>query len=481
MLNIKLFSKLQASDTVSLVLISRKDGMLDYYLVSASVAYSVLSCGICEGELSGKVAYFNIRMSSIAPLLDKGIKFRIVYHGGKLLFVSDDDNIQVSLLYVESRDAIVEKAVQTYMDFNDVLTKHQNKDETLDRLRFDLKTVDADLVSAQDTYEYLSKCIEIQESRSTHINPRSVSAMQLSGWVNASSPFGFPEDAVVASSEVTDESTNTDSGETEKLKKSKELEEAKEYLDSVRTKRDKICSQISKIEADTDGLSITDLAMEKFSKIIGAASRTKELVHFCGDYAVLELVSSFLIQKESCPTMAVPGALLSLLMRDGGGKGFFLYKNSLVYASPGVEHTFVFVSKYLPNVKVDSSIITRGITEEKYPLRLRGLLTVFSAVRNKFPVVKMDMGAGQFILSNDQGEEITIKFDVSNPDTLQLRKFAKDGVAPKHWKMSTIAVPREVQGLLSLLSGELTVFVKSRKVILQSGTLFVVFGRGDVQ
>lgn len=439
MLNIKLFSKLQASDTVNLVLMTRKDGMLDYYLISIGVAYSVLSTGVCEGEIEGPISYFNVRMSSLAPLLDKGMKFRIQYREHRLYFISDDENIQVSLLYVESKDESMVSVVEKYLDVVKELSSQSRRKEQLQQ-------------AEQALISYRHALEEAQSSLDSEEDSEGVSLMNLSGWVNSSNPFDSP---------------GQDAAEV--------LEKRQQRVQGLQDKIKQLEDRVLNLQSDTSTLTCLDMC--SFSKIVQAAGRAHEMIDFCKDYAVLQLKTSFVIQKGPCPVMSMQGTLLSLLLRDGKGEGFYMYKGAMVYMAPGEENTVVFSSKYLPNTKVSDSIITRGVAEEKYSINLKGLLSVMNVVHGRFPEVRIDTGSANFILANEQGEEITIKFTVENADTLQLRKMMRTGDFATQVKMASIKIPREVQSLLSLFTDQLVIYVKRTKIILQSDSFYVVFGR----
>lgn len=175
--------------------------------------------------------------------------------------------------------------------------------------------------------------------------------------------------------------------------------------------------------------------------------------------------------------MTVQGPLLNQLMSFSDGDGFYWFENGLVYAIGEEEQTIVFMEKYLPNTAVDGSIVTRGVTLERYDVNMKDILTITQLMRSKFPQITLDMGAGNLVMENDKGEKIVSKFEIAGMDSVQLKRVMAGKQDPSTMKQADIVVPKTVQSLLSLFKGEIIIYVKERKIILQAGETYLVFGR----
>lgn len=219
------------------------------------------------------------------------------------------------------------------------------------------------------------------------------------------------------------------------------------------------------------------LNLSAFINIASAASRLHEVVNFCGTYAISSITDSYLLQKSNCPIMALQGQLLYTLLRDGGGKNFYWFDNELVYIHGVKDKTIVFITRYLPNTSVDSTIVTRGVVEEKYNVKLKSALELASLVRNKFSDFEMDMGSGVFRLTNSNGESIEISFEIEELKSIALNKILRGEGSAIDVTLSTIKIPKSVHGVLGLFKNNLSIFVKKNKVILQNDSLYLVFGR----
>lgn len=416
MMNLKLLSKLQSSDSVSLILKANAGDILDYYLIARSVSYDVVCSGQTEGSIPSGTISFDIRMTSVIPLIEKGYKLRIQYNGNTLKFVTEDERTSITPSYVESNDSSVMNVLEQYIAFSDAL-------EAKSRNEHQIETITEELMSLRSEYH-------------------GISLMQLSGGPPAD-PFG--------------------GSPTEKI-------DAK-YAPIIKDKEE----QLTRIAQQATGLQELDLGV--FTDLAGAASRGHNLVDMCGDYAVVSLKTSFMLQKAPCPIQSIQGQLFYQLLRDGNGKGFYLFNDELVYLNGVKEHTVVFVGKYLPNNAVDSTIVTRGAVEEKYTLQLKGVLNVAALVKSHFTHFVMDMSRAVFILSNDLGETIEMAFEVENAKTIALTKTMRGEVVQGGVTMAIIEVPSDVQSVLNLFKEELTIYVKKKKIIFQNKGLYLVFGR----
>ena len=416
-MNLKLLSRLQGTDSVSLILDSEPGGILNYFLIARSVSYDVVCSGQIPGTIVGDQICFDIRLSSIIPLVEKGVKFNIVYNEDVLKFVSEDGIIEVVPSYVEHNDPAVFTIIDRYLKFTKFL-------EDRDRVKFQLEQAEKDLVALKRDY-------------------RDTSTLHLSGGPS-SDPF-TPDDAV------------------------KKIDEF--YLPKIEEQE----RRVSKLKSED--MQAKELDLSAFIPLAYSASRGHNLVEMCGDYAIVDLNNSFLLQKGECPIQSIQGQLLYNLLRNGGGKGFYIFEGNVVYLSDAKESTVVFIQSYLPNISVDSSIVTRGAVEEKYSIKLKGALDSIGAVKHNFPTLSMDMGKGCFNLLNDLGEKLIIKFEVEDAKTVQLMKMMKGIPVQGAITMSVIDIPNEVQSNLFLFKDKLVIYIKKRKIIFQNKNLYLVFGR----
>lgn len=304
--------------------------------------------------------------------------------------------------------------------------------------------------SVLDKYESGKEELEETELKLTQMqaNYEQAKTIEMSGFVNNSNPW----------SEVPATSSNL---EEQYQLRAQELEQ-----------------KISKLKADISDLQVEDL--ESLRRIASLAARYSSAVSMCDDYAVVDLTTTFVIQKTKCGIRSVQGKLLKRLLQEPNGK-FYNYHGDLVFVchtgkDQNRSQSVVFLNSYLPSIGVDSSIITKGAVLEKYRINLKGMLPVVSAVSSKFDTMVFNMGASRLELSNDRGEQLIYRFEVEDAKTVELNKLLR-GEQAGIIVMSSIEIPKVAQGLLPLLENKFTIYVKERKIILQSETLYVVFGR----
>ena len=416
-MNLRLLSKLQGADSVHLLLKRIPGDLLEYYLISQSITYSLVCTGRIPGTIDEAMVSFDIRMSSISLLVDKGIKFDIEYLDGDLKFISEDRAITIVPSYVEHNDTNITKVIELCLRFSSALDTRQRVVSQIEENTLQLRQLQA--------------------------NYDSVAVMHLSG---GPSSDPFTEDTTMEKIDA-------------------------EYQPRIAEKK-KLLEKLKNEQS-----LLTELDLSEFLILAYSAARGHNLVDMCGTYGIVSLHNSFLLQKGNCPIQAIQGQLLYQLIRDGNGKNFFAFEDKLVYLTAGKDRTLVFVNKYLPNSTVDSSIVTKGTVEEKYSVKLKNALDVATIVNKNFPKLSLDMGASAFILTNDLGEKITIKFDIEDAKTLQLIKLMRNTAIQGGVTMSEIDIPNEVRGVLGLFKNNLVVYVKKRKVIFQNEGLYLVFGR----
>lgn len=419
MKNLRLISKLQPSDMVTLILQAKPGEKLDYYIVARSTNYSIIASGECDGSVPDEGCTFNILLSSLYPLIDKGYVFRIKYNAGQIEFVSEDERMHLSPLCVQYLDPAAEAIVHRLQRLAEA--RSQDTDAGSKAAK-----AEAELRQLQQRYD-------------------SVSKMKLESAITSGSPFD----------------------DVDSFKPSEALSEA------IGQKR------LELSELQKQARQLHEVNLKAFRALALAGSRYHEMINFCDDFAVIALKNTFILQRGACPAMAVQGTLLHQLLTYGAGDGFLWFDNGLVFTvGDKKEQTTVFMEKYLPNTTVDSSIVKRGATLEKYSLRMKGILSITQLMKSKFPDITLSMGDGIITLENDKGERLTNKFDIENADTNQLRKMMRGEQVKGDITMATISIPAEVQSLLSLFKDQMEIYVKERKIIFRSEDLYVVFGRG---
>lgn len=413
-MNLQLLSKLQATDSVSLILQSNAGDVITYYIVSRNVTYSIICSGTAEGTMVGRRISFDIRLSSIVPLLVRGYKFKIKYTGDQLLFMSNDEKISVKLSYVESRDQNVDKVIQRYIDFSNALDSLQRQQHYIDTLTQEVKQT-----------EY-------------HMENSGISNMDLFG------------ESTVGS---------TDSAQN--------IEEQKKFVEE----------QKQKIREAQASIQLKELDLSSFTRLAYVASRSHSVVDFCGEYAIVDFDSIYFLQKGVCPVQSIQGQLLYQLLIANSGKGFYDFNDELVYFDgSGTDSTIVFIGKLLPSTAITSSIILKDKVLEKFTVELGSLLDTVTVVKRHFDTYVMDMNTGHFILKNELGEEFSITFEVTDLDSVDLRLRSKG--ANNAVVFAVIEIPKKVHDYLSLFKNKLVIYVKKRKIIFYDGVgLYLVFGR----
>ena len=421
-MDLKALTQLSASSSCNLILQTDSLGRLYYYIISSTVNYTVVLSGMCEGQLdSDRPVSFEIVLSSIAPLVDKGVEFQLSYTGGKLSFKNADGTLCIEPLCVENMSDEVTAKLKMYLDFDERLAEYNRN---------------------ADAIEDLEHSVEFMEKR--------YSELVIDNYSVSSSPF---EESPL------EERVNSDLADLERR-----LEESKDKL--------------RKLQSGFLDFRSVDY-MSNLKRIANIASRYSSVVSMCDDYAVVQLTSGYVFQKSYCGVRAIQGRLLSKLlsMKDGH---FFEMNGGLVFchAKPKAidkSRTVVFIASYMPNTKASSTLITKGAVLEKYSLKLKSLLQTISPVLSKFDVLKFDMGSAKVIMENDSGEKLSLKFSVEDAKTVELNKLLR-GEQAGEIVMSTVSIPKELHRILSYFEEGFTLYVKKNRNIIQSGDLYVVFG-----
>ena len=424
MMNLKLFSNLQGDAVSSLILQPEKPGQLRYFVVAQTVNFVAVTSGTCEGELpSNDPKSFDVVLTSIMPLIDKNYHFRLTYRGGKLLFTEVDKGFTVSVLHVEKISDFAITAISKFLESSESLSRYVELSEKLEQKENEVRYLQS---------EYNRDKI-----------------LALSGEVTSSNPFDLGESK---SEKAVEEHFSA------------KLKEAKADLDALKS----------------DLPEISKLNMDGLKTITGIAARNNTIVSMCGDCAIVEIPPAYVIQKTDCSMLAIQGKLLQRLLSESGGE-FFSFKDEILFnvdSGKGRDRTVtrIFLTSYLPSTKIDSTLVTKGAVLEKYNLKLKGILKILSSVSSKFNVMKLDMGSSTLELANDRGENIEYKFEISDAKTVELNKLLR-GEKVGDITMSTVEVPIVVQKIMPYLQDDFIAYVKRRKVIFKSDSLYVVFGR----
>lgn len=414
-MNLNLLSKLQTSDSVYLILQPKLGGIIDYYIIARNISFDLVSSGQMNGTVENdRSLSFEIRLASILPLINKGYQFNIKFENNQLVFVTEDDKVVVKPSYVESRDSGSFNILGRYMELSAEFQKLERIKNQYDNLYTELLEL---------------KRIEDHNSLMNIID-------------------------------------NTDN-----LSEVVESKVDRELRSKIEMKEKELSSLQSSLK------SLQSINLKPFIDIATVASKAHTVVDMCDEYAIVDLGNSFLIEKSKCPVLSIQGVLFSQLLKDGGGEGFYLYKDELVYINGNKDITSVFIAKYLPNNSVDASIVKNGVVTERYEIRIHSLLKVISLVKSSFKDVSMDMNTGQFILTNDLGEVLRINFDVDNVNSLQLIKSKSGKVVQGGIKLAIINIPVAVQNILGYFKDSLIIYVKKNKIVFQNKSLFLVFGR----
>ncbi len=421
-MNLKLFTKLQKGGTAFLLLAPGTPGKLQYFLMSFTVNYEIVTAGICKGSLSNnQMISFDVDISSLLPLLDKGRDFVLTFEKEVLKFEDPKGQYSITPLCVQHANDTSTRIAKKYKDFMTVLESYESSKEEVEKLELRLKAQSADY--------------------------QRVKILNLSG---GPSENPFTEDTSV------------------------------ERLDrEIAAKMEEINKQLVEVRKKASTLSTVDFSL--FKNLAIAAAKYGTTVSMCDTFAVVPLKASYLFQRVASPVLAIQGKLLQQLLIDKQGR-FYSWNDDIVFCTiegKGSERssTVVFLQRYLPNVPVDDTLVTKGAVEEKYKLNLKGMLPTVSSLLGRFDKMYFEMSKEYLRMTNDSGEVFQHKFNEDYAATAEYVRALRTGLPAENIVMSTIEVPREIQLILSLFNDDFTVYVKHRKIIFQSGTLYAVFGR----
>lgn len=429
-MNLTLMSRVVAADMAYIVL-QRVDALhVRYFFLASEVSHRVVTTGIIDGSIDKDLAAYTIMLSSIQLLTSKDFKLSLSLVDGKMIFTDSEERFKLQPLCVESMDSRALDALQNFMEFYTVLQSNNNSIERLEKVQ----------------KEIVGRTESIASLKTLSLN-------------------GNSDDIVMPTQQEV------------------------EFLDELKAEEKDIQHTM-----EVNGLTRIDLRNCKPAAY--AAARFNSVLEVYDNVAVVRIGngsnSSFLFVKHIPGTYCIHGRLLNKLLasanKDHGV--FYDYNRQLVYHVQSQDkkkkgqlteteksETFVFVTKYLPKGEIDSSILTRGVVEEKYTLDLKNVLTLATLAASNFPNLTIDLGEGTARLTNEQAEEIIIPLTISDAKSIQLNRFLKGKDNGADLSMAVISLPSQIRDLLSLFKGEVTLYVKHSKIILNSGDCWLVFGR----
>lgn len=432
----KLFNKIRNNGQVTLILKNTGESLV-YFMISSSVGYSVITTGLCDGEMSEDFMSFSIMLNTISPLIEKDHKYKLVYKNGKLQFCSRNNHIKLTPLFVESIDDKAKDVLARYFELEDSLklnAKIENIDSEINDLYGNI---------AADTDE-LNK---LEEHFGTLESLNTVQEMDLFNSLNESNK--------------------------EKVKKALTILHDRIKQNKYRLEHLNKGKEEMKLKLST---AMKELDMSSFETIIKIAAKQSEYVSFCNTFATVALKESFLFEKNNCILKGVSGILLNNLLQRGTGK-FFEFQDYLIYNSnEGDTKTCVFIDSYLPNTKVDTSLIKRGKLLEQCTINIGELKPLIPIILSKFNSVFFDMDTSIMTFKNDMEEVLELKIIITNLETLALRKMQR-GDSNVDLSLSKFIIPKSVIALLPYLDDELTLYVKDRKVIFNINNFYIVFSK----
>lgn len=419
-MNLKLFTNLQSNDIVSLVLQPSVDGYLKYYLISGAVNYGVVLSGECEGTLeSDKPMSFDLSLSAIAPLISKGHDFSISYTNGVLKFNEVKGRFSVEPLCIETLSDMSVNLMERFIGHSDRMSAYN------------------------DT---MVKIEELNEKLSYYkANYNNALSLSFKSYVN--DPWTEPS------------------------------KEEPDRVEEFKLKVAECEAAITDLKNQMQGIGGVDYSM--FTRIAEIASKNNTTVSLCEDFALVTLANSYVIQKGKCGIRSLNGKIFHRLLKETTGV-FYDDEDALTFFETfgkGKQRNSIYVVfyTYLPNWTVDSTIITRGAVREKYSIKMQSAVSILAPVLSKFQDMSLDFGEAKIYLSNDRGERIVYNMEVEDAKTLALNKMMR-GEEVGAVTMSTVKVPREVQFLMGYMVENFTVYVKQKKIVIQSGGLYIVFG-----
>lgn len=143
MKNIRTLLKFQKVDTIDLILVPEKDGVLRYYVCSSSINYKAIAYGVCRGYCQGTLL-LNISLGSIIRLFERGYDLYFMYDNGLTIENKDRSMVfkpQYSILQNDSSLQLVKKLMQEQEN----LENYELSSQSLQQLESDKKNLQMEL------------------------------------------------------------------------------------------------------------------------------------------------------------------------------------------------------------------------------------------------------------------------------------------------------------------------------------------------
>lgn len=447
-----LFNKVKGDSTVTLTL-KRTGTGITYYMTANTIGYCVVTSGSCVGDMDEDFMSFNISLSTLTPLLDKGFKLRLEYFKKQLTFVSESGSVRITPLYVNSMDTLAHDTLKRFFEFDDIMLGMQSVkffDSETARIKSEISEIDETIKQIEEVFNKYGYDLNSNEK------PTAASVMDLETGVSL-----------------------------------EQISKAQDIITSLNTKKevllkklDEVTEQRKKSISAAYGDELSEIDLLPYKRVIEVAAKAHQFVSFCTNFMTVSLKDCHIIQKCECPTKGIAANILNNLLKFVGGQ-FYLYKNQLLYnLVTDTNVTRVFIDSYLPDTRVDSSLITKGQLQEKYEIDITEIERILMPISSKFNATYFDMNTSMFHLLNDQGEEVRIRFKIKSLDTRELRRTVNSEAntqAGMTVHMSRFYVPMSVARLFYLFRSGMTIYVKDRKIIFQNAKLYIVFGRQEVK
>lgn len=219
--------------------------------------------------------------------------------------------------------------------------------------------------------------------------------------------------------------------------------------------------------------SLHSIDLSPLRRLSEIAAKCHSVVHVTRNFSAVELKDSFVIQKVQLQPMAIAGFLLRSLLIDGGT--FNTFNNKLFYTSKD-RRTVVKMTRYMPSLTIDETILTKGATKEKYIIDTLVVSKLISFLYSKYKNCSIDMANGKLTMLNEIGEEINCAFDIKESQTVALEKMKTDGII-RNIEMSRFKLPNSIYTTIGSFSGDIEVFIKTNKIIFKNKDMYLVFGR----
>ncbi len=146
MIDLILFSKLLKDTQATMILTQKSDSKLEYYLIGRTLAYSIITNGICDGSIDKKQIILNIDLKLLNILLRKDFIFNLHVSDGKAIFSTVGSNkgaMNLTPLCIEKSDSGVMEIINNLITFlkRQELFKSSNNFDDQDLTLYNLEDI----------------------------------------------------------------------------------------------------------------------------------------------------------------------------------------------------------------------------------------------------------------------------------------------------------------------------------------------------